>query len=255
MKEALLQCTNEELEAEDQEKSTWSGKTIYELLRNRDPSRSLSQTRTDEHDSDVTTSPINDVIVGHCLLDHDLTHFEKSSKNDGARISEIIMDGSSSSLRAMERGDSGEEEQQLSQEQQLPQEEQLSQEQQQLFSTQMNENNFAEKRKEDDRKRDTTNIEPETQVKPETQLGSQSQTEGETQVPPVQDGSGLSTKAQLCPQGGETQLAIALTLFEHPAILAACYCLACLHQLTGLDFVTSLGVILAMISMVSMFFF
>ena len=250
MKEALLQCTNDELEAEDQEKSTWSGKTIYELLRNGDPSRSRSQTRTDEQDSDVTTSPINDVIVGHCLLDHDLTHFEKddSSKNDGARISKIIMDGSSSSLRAMERGDSGEEEKQL------PQEKQLSEEQQ-LFSTQMNENNFAEKRKEDDRERDITNIEPESQVEHETQLSSISQPEGETQVPPVQDGSGLSTKAQLCPQGGETQLAIALTLFEHPAILAACYCLACLHQLTGLDFVTSLGVILAMISMVSMFFF
>ena len=124
----------------------------------------------------------------------------------------------------------------------------------------MNENNFAEKRKED-RERDTaTNIEPETQVTAETQLSPHNLPAegGETQVPPpVQDEarSGLSVKAQLSPPGGETQLALALTLFEHPAILAACYLLACLHQLTGLDFVTSLGVILAMISMVSMFFF
>jgi hypothetical protein len=52
-----------------------------------------------------------------------------------------------------------------------------------------------------------------------------------------------------------TSLSNALTLIQHPALLAACYCLACLHQLTGLDFVTSVGILMAMISMVAMFYF
>lgn len=40
----------------------------------------------------------------------------------------------------------------------------------------------------------------------------------------------------------------------NPALIAACYCLALLHQMGGLDFLSLLGVVLAMISMVSMFF-
>lgn len=43
-------------------------------------------------------------------------------------------------------------------------------------------------------------------------------------------------------------------LLENPALLAACYCLALLHQLGGLDFMSLLGMILAMISMISVFF-
>ena len=40
----------------------------------------------------------------------------------------------------------------------------------------------------------------------------------------------------------------------NPAILIACYCLALMHQLGGLDFLSLLGMVMAMISMVSMFF-
>ena len=48
-----------------------------------------------------------------------------------------------------------------------------------------------------------------------------------------------------------------LAWLDHPAFLAACYCLALFHQLGqygGLDFLSTLGVVLAMISMVSMLF-
>ena len=120
--------------------------------------------------------------------------------------------------------------------------------------------------------KDNTNIEKEVRKrdKPQTvdHQDKESTASSASQVPPSPVGgesqtgiaaSELSSKIQLSQDGGETQLgtslAFALSLFEHPAVLAACYCLACLHQMTGLDFVTSLGVVLAMISMVSMFFF
>jgi hypothetical protein len=54
-----------------------------------------------------------------------------------------------------------------------------------------------------------------------------------------------------CSQQGNLDLA---WLAENPAFLAACYCLALLHQLGGLDFLSLLGMVLAMTSMVSMFF-
>ena len=52
---------------------------------------------------------------------------------------------------------------------------------------------------------------------------------------------------------GNVQLDLAW-LAENPAFVAACYCLALLHQLGGLDFLSLLGMVLAMTSMVSMFF-
>ncbi len=48
-----------------------------------------------------------------------------------------------------------------------------------------------------------------------------------------------------------------LAWLDHPAFLAACYCLAIMHHLGqhgGLDFLSMLGMVLAMISMVSMLF-
>ena len=56
-------------------------------------------------------------------------------------------------------------------------------------------------------------------------------------------------------QGNVCQTSLDLSwLVENPAFLAACYCLALLHQLGGLDFLSLLGMVLAMTSMVSMFF-
>jgi len=252
MKEALLECTDEDLN-NDGSKPDWAGKTIYELLcgnidelRERSKSRSESRTRSSDCYESAPESN-GDVIVGHCLLEHDLTSFSKQDDeakivNGGRQITSILEDGSTSSLRALERGDSGEEEQLLSMQ----------------LETSGKDNTNPER---EVRKRDT----------PQTVVGHQdkeSTTSSASQVPLSPEGgesqmgiasSELSSKVQLSQDGGETQLgtslAFALSLFEHPAILAACYCLACLHQMTGLDFVTSLGVLLAMISMVSMFFF
>jgi hypothetical protein len=253
MKEALLECTDEDLN-NDGSKPDWAGKTIYELLcgnidelKERSKSRSESRSRsTDFYESAPESN--GDVIVGQCLLEHDLTSFSKHDdeakiefENGGRQISSILEDGSTSSLRALERGDSGEEEQ--------------------LLSMQLETSGKDEKNPEREvRKRD----------KPQTvdNHDKESTTSSASQVPPSPEGgesqmgiatSEFSSKIQLSQDGGETQLgtslAFALSLFEHPAVLAACYCLACLHQMTGLDFVTSLGVLLAMISMVSMFFF
>ena len=40
----------------------------------------------------------------------------------------------------------------------------------------------------------------------------------------------------------------------HPLIFALCYLLACLANITGVDFVTILGILLTLISMISMIF-
>ena len=61
----------------------------------------------------------------------------------------------------------------------------------------------------------------------------------------------IGEKRHNCSQQGNLDLA---WLAENPAFLAACYCLALLHQLGGLDFLSLLGMVLAMTSMVSMFF-
>ena len=61
----------------------------------------------------------------------------------------------------------------------------------------------------------------------------------------------IGEKRPNCSQQGNLDLA---WLAENPAFLAACYCLALLHQLGGLDFLSLLGMVLAMTSMVSMFF-
>ena len=61
----------------------------------------------------------------------------------------------------------------------------------------------------------------------------------------------IGEKHHNCSQQGNLDLA---WLAENPAFLAACYCLALLHQLGGLDFLSLLGMVLAMTSMVSMFF-
>jgi len=235
MKEALLGCSEQDLNEEEQQKSEWNGKTIFELLRRQ--SVENVDTETDvERDStsrrvfdDVI---VDDVIVGRCLVEHsDLSSTllqvgskDESAKNASGEISSILQDGSTSSLRAIERGDSGEEDQ--------------------MLNTFVAEGVRDKTEKEDDTK-------PESQIKP-SQTG-----DSPTGISSAQAESGLGSK--LVSNGGETRLgtslSFALSLVHHPAILAACYCLACLHQLTGLDFVTSLGILMAMISMVAMFFF
>lgn len=62
--------------------------------------------------------------------------------------------------------------------------------------------------------------------------------------------SGSEEQSDLqCCQGN-----VQVWLLENPALLAACYCLALLHQFNGLDFMSLLGMILACISMISCFF-
>jgi hypothetical protein len=230
MKEALLQCSEEDLDREEEEKSAWSGKTIFELLR----AQNVENGGTDVGDvtdaEKVSPSP-GDVIVGRCLLELDelptlvqVGSKEETSKNDdGGQISSILGDASTSSLRAMERVDSGEEEQAL---------------------------DVAPAEEVRERNLNGELSLPESRVAPPT-AGGDSQA-GVASAP-------SATSCKSVSGGGETRLgtslSIAHTLIQHPAILAACYCLACLHQLTGLDFVTSLGILMAMISMVAMFFF
>jgi len=247
VKEALLNCTEEDFERE----STWSGKTIFELLRGqsiesgRDSSRRIDQADVDA-DTDVDEASrhlngdlnvvVDDVIVGRCLIEHDelpslLEVGSKMESDDGSEkvvetgqmISSILEDGSTASLRAIERGDSGEEDQILA----PVVAEEVRDETLQLGDVE----------------------EVRSQVAPSQARGDDS---------PAASECGLGSK--LVPGGGETQLGSSLSfahtlILQHPALLAACYCLACLHQLTGLDFVTSLGILMAMISMVAMFFF
>ena len=246
MKEALLEYNEEDFN-QNEEKPSWAGKTIFELLSSEslnDRSSSASKTIQNVEESNDVNVNVEDIIVGRCLLEHDLTnsfnvnrkeHDEaKIESRDRISLSAILEDGSTSSLRALERGDSGEEEQLLK-------------------SEEKNKQTEREVRKRD---RQTVVVENRS----------------ESQVPPSQEGGdtwlGIATASstsesfspkKLSPEGGETQLgsslSFALTLFQHPAILAACYCLACLHQLTGLDLMTSVGILMAMISMVAMFFF
>ena len=251
VKEALLNCTEEDFEREEAEKSSWAGKTIFELLRGQslESGRDGGGRRVEDTNGHAAVSSktlngdvdvdVDDVIVGRCLIEHDelpsilrqvgskVESDDGVDKNEtGQRMSLILENGSTASLRAIERGDSGEEEQ-------------------------ISVSFVAE------------------EVRDETlQLGAEAQPQGApSQVAPSQGRRGDSPAPSECggldsklvSGGGETQLGSSLsfahTLIQHPALLAACYCLACLHQLTGLDFVTSLGILMAMISMVAMFFF
>jgi len=242
MKEALLEYNEEDFN-ESEEKPSWAGKTIYELLSSESlTERSSTSSKTIqnvEESIDGDAVNVDDVFVGLCLLEHDLTNgFDVSRKeHDEAKIesgdrlslSAILEDGSTSSLRALERGDSGEEEQLLK-------------------SEENNKETDREVRKRDRQTKSESQV-PPSQAGGDTSLGIAASTTSE-----------LFSAKKLSPDGGETQLGTSLsfaplTLFQHPAILAACYCLACLHQLTGLDFVTSVGILMAMISMVAMFFF
>ena len=126
MKEALLEYNEEDFN-ESEEKPSWAGKTIYELLSSESlTERSSTSSKTIqnvEESIDGDAVNVDDVFVGLCLLEHDLTNgFNVSRKeHDEAKIesgdrlslSAILEDGSTSSLRALERGDSGEEEQLL----------------------------------------------------------------------------------------------------------------------------------------------
>jgi hypothetical protein len=84
--------------------------------------------------------------------------------------------------------------------------------------------------------------------------------EGQDDDPPIMDVSPRLAVGQpesnscLSTSEGETGF---LAWLDNPAFLAACYCLALLHQLGqlgGLDFLTTLGIVLAMVSMMSMVF-
>ena len=246
VKEALLNCTEEDFEREEAEKSSWAGKTIFELLRGQSlesgrdgGGRRVEDTNGHAAESSKTLNgdvdvDVDDVIVGRCLIEHDelpsilrqvgskVESDEGVDKNEtGQRISLILENGSTASLRAIERGDSGEEEQ---------------------ISV-----SFVAEEVRDE----TLHLGAEAQP----QVAPSQARRGDSPAP--SECGGLDSK--LVSGGGETQLGSSLsfahTLIQHPALLAACYCLACLHQLTGLDFVTSLGILMAMISMVAMFFF
>jgi len=249
MKEALLGCSEQDLNEEEASKSDWNGKTIFEILRKQNG---------ESVDSDASASHRDVVVVvGRCLVEHgDLASSSSSSgllqevgsktadesaKTSNGEISSILQDGSTASLRAMERGGSGEEEQ--------------------ISNTFVVDDADADVDVVAEGVRDKTEREKETRNSsgevPSRTGGDLSQT-GIAQAPPGGgDSAGLGSKLA----GGETRstggtgLSFALTLVHHPAILAACYCLACLHQLTGLDFATSLGILMAMISVVAMFFF
>ncbi len=54
--------------------------------------------------------------------------------------------------------------------------------------------------------------------------------------------------------GGGDHTAAATTALRHPALLMAAYCLASIYQISGLDFFAALGVILAGVSMIAMFY-
>ena len=248
VKEALLNCTEEDFEREEAEKSSWSGKTIFELLRGQSIESGRDSRRRVDADVDVDADGssralsktlngvvgVDDVIVGRCLIEHDEvpsvlqvgskveSDDDGVDKNDaGQRISSILKDASTSSLRAMERVDSGEDEQIAA--------------------------SFVAEEVRDETVKLGAEADDQPQVEP-------SQARGHSPAP-----SECGHGSKLVSGGGETQLGSSLsfahTLIQNPALLAACYCLACLHQLTGLDFVTSLGILMAMISMVAMFFF
>lgn len=221
MREALLQCTPEELE-EMSRKPDWSGKTMFELFSGD------CETEDGSKDYEGTTivnsgldSPHNDVIVGFCMLDQSepVPKSEDQEKSGAGGISATLENDSTAFLRSLERGDSGEEEVKVG----------LSFKD---MSEDPSELGFTTQQVLD--KPSSTSEVCEYSLKSATEVAR-------------------------TPSGGESPLSssvcFALGVFEHPAVLAACYCLACLHQLTGLDFLTSLGVIMAMISFISMFFF
>ena len=247
MKEALLGFSEQDLNEEEDKKSDWNGKTIFELLRNQNSAESSEPTMTSTSTDATSQFAVGDVIVGRCLLEHSSdvastllqvgsSGKDESAKNPNGEISSILQDGSTSSLRAMERGESGEEEQ--------------------ILNTFIADGVVVVRDKTE--KEDETNVEsqgPPSQAGGDRQTGIATTTTTTTTT--RAESGGLGSKSVSI--GGEarwgTSLSFALSFIHHPAILAACYCLACLHQLTGLDFVTSLGILMAMISMVAMFFF
>lgn len=194
-------------------KPRWAGKTIYELFK----------IELEKHNNKKQTLPEDetnqDLTVQHCSIEHQpleepLESQSKSKEEDCVSISSNLVQDTSSSFRALERIDTGED---------SPGSDSVS------------------------------NTEEEVRRSPESLPDLSEQLQQPDQVVdvlPLHQPHNCNASAE----GGETGF---LALLDNPAVLAACYCLVCLHQLGqygGLDFLSTLGMVLAIISMLSMFF-
>ncbi len=223
---------------EEDDPQDWSGKNVFELLSTNIVQLLEKKKQQKEEEqpetSGVGADPAETVIVQSCVLEHDLSEFNRSL---------------SEQLRIAKSG--GEKEEDEDDETRKKKVRPASAMDQLLDGIE----NARE------REMGLERSESSCSARPDDHLGEK---EKEKKEDPADDGVPLATldedvDATPAASGGK-QLSEGESrhgvecLREHPLLLLACYLLAVAHQLTGLDFLTALGVICATLSMVSMWF-
>ena len=294
-------------EEEDEEEEDWKGKGIFELLSSNivdllEKKKSKSQTVTEDEKEEVPGDDKEnlvdgqDLVVGHCILEHDLSEFNKTLRKHlqerttatkdkiktdddgqevtttadklrqlagGLNIADTLENIREEGLK-LERSFS-------STAQDQPGLETVQEEDSLVLLQDVQDSNLPKEEQQEVLEPEKTKIEHEQNKNatfpaeiPEQETNMKEEEDPPLEVLPLSTASAenlVRKLSQISTLQGEpsSQQPQTATLpdalgFLNPVLLITCYLLACVHQFMGLDFMTALGVLLATVSMVSMWF-